>query len=129
MAAIARLLLLVTVIAGGIVLARSSDRVQGGAPAAIMAPTVAVNAASQVPSAALLRVEGFMVSADGETWLCQALARSYPPRCAGASLRVVGANPGAYRLVSTDGVRWSPAPVQVLGTVAEDVLTVALRLE
>lgn len=75
-----------------------------------------------------MRVNGFLVIADGETRLCQALTRSLPPRCAGTSLAVAGIDLSGLPLVSVDGVTWSGQPVTLFGTVSEGTLTAVLHL-
>ncbi|MDP2327299.1 MAG: hypothetical protein Q8M79_04350 [Dehalococcoidia bacterium] len=75
-----------------------------------------------------VRVHGFMVVSDGEARLCQALAKSLPPRCAGDSLRVVGLALSDLPLVTVEGTTWSTEPLDFIGTVSEGVLTVVLRL-
>jgi hypothetical protein len=75
-----------------------------------------------------VRVHGFMVVSDGEARLCQALAKSLPPRCAGDSLRVVGLALSGLPLLTVEGTTWSTEPLDLIGTVADGVLTVALRL-
>lgn len=75
-----------------------------------------------------VRVHGFMVVRDGEARLCQALAKSLPPRCAGDSLRVVGLALSGLPLVTVEGTTWSTEPLDLIGTVSDGVLTVALRL-
>lgn len=75
-----------------------------------------------------VRVHGFMVVTDGEARLCQALAKSLPPRCAGDSLRIVGLALSGLPLVTVEGTTWSTEPLDLIGTVSDGVLTVALRL-
>jgi len=75
-----------------------------------------------------MRVHGFLVVADGETRLCQALTRSLPPRCAGTSLRVAGIDLTGVPLVSAEGVTWSGQPLTLLGTVSGGRLTAVLHL-
>lgn len=75
-----------------------------------------------------MRVNGFLLIADGEARLCQALTRSLPPRCAGTSLLVAGLDLSGLSLVSVEGVTWSGQPVALFGTVSDGTLTAVLHL-
>ena len=71
-------------------------------------------------------VAGYLVATGDEVRLCSALAESYPPQCAGASLVVEGLDlAGVGGLKSEGGVSWTYARFSVLGDVADGVLTVS----
>lgn len=70
-----------------------------------------------------LLVRGALVAGPDEARLCDALAESYPPQCAGASLAVEGADVDALATDEAQGVRWAE-DVRLLGTVDDGVLTV-----
>ncbi len=73
-----------------------------------------------------LLVNGQLHVENGRERLCEVLAESFPPQCAGRFLEVEGLD-----LMTMDGLRsegsvtWSDQTVQVLGTVEGEVLTVA----
>lgn len=80
--------------------------------------------ASELPGPLL--VNGYLLVDGGEVRLCDGLAESYPPQCAGPSLDVLG-----YKLLeqrrlykTSGGVTWSDEPVQLLGVVEDETLTV-----
>lgn len=110
----------------------ASGRTTSATPSAEAAqglPYVSVVEALTAPYGEPIHVHGFLVVADGEVRLCQALTRSLPPRCAGTSLVVHGLNLTGLPLVNTGGTMWSGAPQDLIGTASEGVLTVALRLD
>jgi hypothetical protein len=72
-----------------------------------------------------LLVNGALVVRGGEVRLCSALAESYPPQCAGTSLKVEGLDLSTVKgLQSASGVSWSDNQVQLLGRVRDGVLTI-----
>ena len=75
-----------------------------------------------------LLVNGTLVIRNDEVRLCEALAESFPPQCGGASLLVVGADITALRalweLKDAEGTTWSEGPIQLLGTVEGEALTI-----
>ena len=73
-----------------------------------------------------LAVRGSLVATAEETRLCSALAESYPPQCAGPSLRVEGLDLAEVEgLLAANGVRWTDGEVSLLGAVDDGVLTVS----
>lgn len=63
-----------------------------------------------------------VVAPDGGARLCDALAESSPPQCGGASIVVTGLPPEMVDgLQARSGVRWSEAPVQLIGSVVGGV--------
>lgn len=63
-----------------------------------------------------------LVAADGSAQLCDALAESSPPQCAGERMGLTGLPDGFLTgLRSAAGVHWSDAPVQLIGRVRGDV--------
>ncbi len=76
-----------------------------------------------------LLVNGYLVISNlGEMRLCSALAESYPPQCAGESLRVRGLDLATLDadadMQSADRTSWSEAQIQLLGTVEDGTITV-----
>lgn len=74
-------------------------------------------------SAKPVTVKGYLVAKDGSVRLCEGLAESMPPGCAGASLEVRGADLSTYQLQTAGNTSWSTAPVSMTGTIAAGVLT------
>ena len=73
-----------------------------------------------------LLVNGHLHVQNDQTRLCEVLAESFPPQCAGKFLVVKGLDLTTIDgLMSEGSVTWSEQPVQVLGTVEGEVLTVA----
>ena len=73
-----------------------------------------------------LLVNGQLHVENGRARLCEVLAESFPPRCAGKFLVVEGLDLMTIGGLKTEGpVTWSDQTVQVLGTVEGEVLTVA----
>jgi hypothetical protein len=56
------------------------------------------------------------VDADGTVRLCDAMAESFPPQCAGASMEVEGLDLASLDLDEGNGVRWAES-VTLLGSV------------
>jgi hypothetical protein len=75
------------------------------------------------PADEILAVRAYVVVApDGSAQLCDALAESHPPQCGGASMPLTGLPDGFLTgLRSAEGVRWSDAPLQLLGRVRDGV--------
>ncbi len=73
-----------------------------------------------------LLVNGLLHAQNDKVRLCETLAESFPPQCAGRSLVVQGLDLTTVDGLASEGsVTWSDQPVQVLGTVEAEVLTVA----
>ena len=73
-----------------------------------------------------LLINGQLHVQNGRARLCEALAESFPPQCAGRFLLVKGLDLTTVDgLTSESSVTWSDQTVQVLGTVEGEVLTVA----
>jgi hypothetical protein len=66
---------------------------------------------------------GFLVDAGDAVRLCDALAESYPPQCAGESLLVEGDLP-KVDWSETEGVRWTDGQVTLRGKVSDGILRV-----
>lgn len=73
-----------------------------------------------------LLVQGALFAVHGRVFLCSGFAESYPPQCAGPKLVVKGLDGASVKRLRRVGpIRWSDDPVQLLGTVEEDVFTVS----
>jgi hypothetical protein len=82
--------------------------------------------ARRVESGTSVVVTGYVyVEPDGRARVCDALAESFPPQCAGPALELVGLDaddiPSAQH---GSGVTWSGQQVRVHGTTDGDTLTV-----
>lgn len=71
-----------------------------------------------------LMVGGFLVAEDQVVRLCDTLMESLPPQCGGESLLVEGLDLDTYETRSEGEVRWTDAPVSVLGDVEGETLRV-----
>ena len=81
-----------------------------------------INSNLKVP----LLINGLLHVQNGEVRLCETLAESFPPQCGGRFLVVKGLDLMTMDGLSSEGsVTWSDQPVQVLGSVEDEVLTVA----
>ncbi len=73
-----------------------------------------------------LLINGHLHAQDDKVLLCELLAESLPPLCGGRFLVVRGLDLTTVAGLTIEGsVTWSDQPVQVLGTVEDEVLTVA----
>jgi hypothetical protein len=64
------------------------------------------------PTDDLVSVTGALfVNADGTVLLCDAIAESFPPQCAGERIAVERFDPGTVELEEANGVRWAEAVV------------------
>jgi len=74
-----------------------------------------------------LLINGLLHVQNGQVRLCESLAESFPPQCAGRFLVVEGLDLTTMDGLTSEGsVTWSDQPEQVLGTVEGEVLTVAV---
>jgi hypothetical protein len=88
-------------------------------------PGISVSEALATDLTGPLLVNGYVVITAEETRLCEALAESHPPQCAGASVPVSGLDPTALgELESAAGVRWTAQPTQLLGDLVDGTLVV-----
>lgn len=96
----------------------------GGGAAGIMLADSGLSVAEipSAPAGELLAVRAYVVIApDGSARLCDALAESHPPQCGAASIALTGLPDGFLTgLRTAQGVRWTDAPVQLLGRVRDD---------
>ncbi|MEQ8719063.1 MAG: hypothetical protein RIE08_15750 [Acidimicrobiales bacterium] len=78
------------------------------------------------PAAGVIAVTGFILDDATGTYLCGALAESYPPQCGAGAIELQGF---ALEMVAApftvaDGVTWTDTPVSVFGVVVNGVMTV-----
>ena len=77
-----------------------------------------------------LLVNGNLLAQGGEVRLCYALAESFPPQCGGPSLVVEGINLDEVDGLITEGdVSWTDRPIQLLGVVEDETLTVSENVQ
>jgi len=101
-----------------------NDLVSG--PVGGVGPGISIGEALTSNLTGPLLINGLLHAQNDQARLCETLAESFPPQCAGRFLVVEGLD-----LMTMDGLRsegsvtWSDQPVQVLGTVEDEVLTVA----
>lgn len=104
---------------------RAAPVTDGGGAAGIMLADGGLSVAEipSAPAGELLAVRAYVVVApDGSARLCDALAESHPPQCAGASMALTGLPDGFLTgLRTAEGVGWTDAPVQLMGRVRGDV--------
>ena len=73
-----------------------------------------------------LLINGLLHVENGQVRLCEALAESFPPQCGGRFLVVKGLDLMKMDGLTREGsVTWSEQPVQILGTVEGEELTVS----
>ncbi len=103
------------------------ERSEPNPPAAnAIGPALTVAEALEADAEGPLLVRGFVYAAEGGLRLCDALAESYPPQCAGASIRVEGVSLSEFERVETaEGVSWTQAAVKILGDLENGALVVS----
>lgn len=88
------------------------------------------DALSMGPEDGVIAVSGFLVQNDGGSYLCGALAESYPPQCGGGALELANFDAEILGDVTdapvsqAQGVTWTDAPISLLGTVDNGVFTI-----
>lgn len=71
-----------------------------------------------------ITVEGIVLADAAGTYLCSALAESFPPQCGAPAVTVVNLDLGTLGGVQEEGdVRWREQPVQLTGRMVAGVLT------
>jgi hypothetical protein len=94
----------------------------GGSTPLVLNGGLTVGEALTVDATGTLAVGAFYFSNDEGTWLCDALAESFPPQCAGERVTFDGESViDPDELDEEQGVTWSPQPVTVLGSIVDGV--------
>jgi hypothetical protein len=89
-------------------------------------PALSIDDALAADSDEPLLVAGNLLAVGDEVRLCSALAESFPPQCGGASLHVDGLDLAEVDGLITEGdVSWTDRPVELLGVVEAETLTVS----
>ena len=98
----------------------------GSGPISGIGPGISIGEALTSDLEGPLLVNGHLHVQNGQVRLCELLAESFPPQCAGKFLAVKGLDLMTVDGLTSEGsVTWSDQLVQVLGTVEGEVLTVA----
>lgn len=93
-------------------------------------PGISIEEALARDSDEMLLVNGNLLAQGDDVRLCSALAESFPPQCGGASLRVEGLKLAEVDGLITEGdVSWTDRPVQLLGIVEDETLTVGENVQ
>ncbi len=103
-----------------------SDPTVGITPGIAMGPGISIEDALIADSSQPLLVNGFLfVEEDGTVTLVSLMAESLPPIPGGDQLVVEGLDLGGYQFSESQGLRWTDDPVQVLGVLNGNTLTVS----
>lgn len=106
-----------------------SSSTVASAPGSAMGPGISVGEALDQGSTQPLLVNGFLfIDTDGKVTLASVMAESLPPIPGGDQVTVEGLDLGGYELSQSQGVRWTDQPVQVLGILDGNTLTVSSTL-
>ena len=122
------LLLLAVVTIASVVAAACGDTDDdlGSGPISGVGPGISIGEALTSNLDGPLLVNGILHAQNDDVRLCETLAESFPPQCAGRFLVVQGLDLTTVDGLTSEGsVTWSDQPVQVLGTVEDEVLTLA----
>ncbi len=106
---------------------QAADNVAGQDLVSGVGPGISVTEALDSTLAGPLLVNGFIVTTpDGVVYLAEVLAESFPPQAGSDKLIIEGLDlDGFAGLTSAQGITWSEQNVQVLGIVADGILTVS----
>ncbi len=121
------LVLLAVVTIASVVAAGCSDNDDdpGSGPISGVGPGISIGEALASNLKGPLLINGLLHVQNGQARLCEVLAESFPPQCAGRSLVVQGLDLTTVDGLTSEGsVTWSDQLVQVLVTVEGEVLTV-----
>ncbi len=88
------------------------------------AGTVPIARVAAEPPTGTFTTAGFFVDDGSGPRLCELLAESYPPQCAGAAVTLRVDDVALPTLSRADGVTWSDAPVTIVGRMDRDILVV-----
>jgi hypothetical protein len=105
-------------------LAPSTDS-DGSASSGMVIEALSITDALSYQGSERIAVAGFVVRTQDASRLCDALAESYPPQCAGESIEIT--NPeatDALPLIEEGDVQWSRERVTVIATVTSEGITI-----
>jgi len=93
-------------------------------------PGISIEEAIAADTDEVLLVNGNLLAQGDEVRLCYALAESFPPQCGGPSLVVEGIKLEEVDGLMTEGdVSWTDRPIQLLGLVEDETLTVSENVQ
>jgi hypothetical protein len=93
-------------------------------------PGISIEEAIAADTDEVLLVNGNLLAQGDEVRLCYALAESFPPQCGGPSLVVEGIKLEEVDGLITEGdVSWTDRPIQLLGIVEDETLTVSENVQ
>ena len=93
-------------------------------------PGISIEEALAADTGEMLLVNGNLLADGDEVRLCYALAESFPPQCGGPSLDVEGIKLEEVDGLITEGdVSWTDRPIQLLGIVEDETLTVSENVQ
>jgi hypothetical protein len=93
-------------------------------------PGISIEEAIAADTDEMLLVNGNLLAQGDEVRLCYALAESFPPQCGGPSLVVEGIKLEEVDGLITEGdVSWTDRPIQLLGLVEDETLTVSENVQ
>jgi hypothetical protein len=93
-------------------------------------PGISIEEALAADTDEMLLVNGNLLAQGDDVRLCYALAESFPPQCGGPSLAVEGLNLEEVDGLITEGdVSWTDRPIQLLGVVEDETLTVGENVQ
>jgi hypothetical protein len=115
----------------------SEDDAAGGAGTSVpqtsglgAGPGISIEEALAADTDEMLLVNGNLLADGDEVRLCYALAESFPPQCGGPSLVVEGIKLEEVDGLITEGdVSWTDRPIQLLGIVEDETLTVSENVQ
>ncbi len=84
--------------------------------------TVPITQVATDPPPGTFSTSGFYVDDGTGPQLCELLAESYPPQCAGAAVALDVGNVTLPALSSANGVTWSDRPLTIVGHMAGRLL-------
>ena len=95
-------------------------------PVSGVGPGISISEAFATDITGPLLINGNLHVQNGQARLCEVLAESFPPQCAGKFLVVKGLDLTKIDGLTSEGsVTWSAQAVQFLGTVDGEVLTIS----
>ncbi len=101
--------------------------VGGGSTPLVVNGGLSVSGALSTDAIGVIAVGAFYFSNGTDTWLCDSLAESYPPQCAGDRVAFEGdAAIDPDDLDEAQGITWSAQPVTVLGSIVDGVFVATL---
>ena len=102
----------------------SDASIEPGAEDTAPDSVLSVTALLDGPTDLTVRVNGFLFIDDRGSLLCELLLESYPPQCGGPSVAIENPEAAGEDLDETQGIRWTPNPIEIVATWDGVALTV-----